>query len=105
MVKPNKLDAKKKKKKQNGVIYLDTPGWTDMKIQEVTANSITEALTQKESISNIFVVLWSAVKLQEKVLRRKITSPFKCSRFPIIINKLSRIEYKCLKTKANRLGH
>ena len=36
-----------KKKKQNGVIYLDTPGWTDMKIQEVTANSITEALTQK----------------------------------------------------------
>ena len=84
------------KKRQNGIIYLDTPGLAYVKIREKAAKEITKVL-KLGGIYEIFFVftLESGRVLPEDVATIKLV--LECSpdikRFSLIINKLSSIAY------------
>ena len=96
--KTNKLD----KKEHEGMVYLDTPGLADIKMRQVAAKAITEALKLNGQYQIFFVVVLSAGRLRPEDLTTiwlvLLNAP-KITLVNIIINKLSKGEYESLQNK------
>ena len=100
--KTQKLDQEK----HDGIIYLDTPGLSDINMRQVAANSVTKALTQNGNYQIFFVITLSAGRLRTEDLTTiwlvlENARDIKC--FSIIINKLSQEEHDNLKNEDNKL--
>ena len=94
-------------KGHDGVIYLKTPGLTDIKIREGAARAITAALRQDGRFQVYFVVTLKEKRFRPEdltaiwlVLLKAPDIKF-CS---IIINKLSQVEYDCLRDNNEMLN-
>ena len=78
-----------------GVMYLHTPGSSDIKMRKAAASAITEALSQNGSCQIYFVVTLSAGRLPPEDLATiwlvLLNAP-NINFFSIIINKLSRVK-------------
>ena len=88
------------------IIYLDTPGLYDSKVQQTAANEITKALKKNGSFQVFFVVTMKSGKIRPidltsmwLVLMNALDIKF----FGIIINKLSKEDYEFLSQDPLRL--
>lgn len=90
------------KKEHEGMVYLDTPGLVDIKMRQVAARAITEALKQNGEYQIFFVVVLSAGRFRPEDLTtiwQFLPSTPTITLVNIIINKLSKGEYEYLQNK------
>ena len=84
------------------MVYLDTPGLADIKMRQVAARAITEALKQNGQYQIFFVVALSAGRFRPEdlttILLVLLSTP-NITLVNIIINKLSKGEYEYLQHK------
>ena len=86
-------------KKHNEVTYLDTPGLVGIKLPQQAANAITEALKQDGTYQIFFVITLVAghIRLEDMTtIKLVLQSASDIEHYSIIINKLSKVAYKCL---------
>ena len=83
------------KKEHDGIVYVDTPGLADFKMQRAAASAITGALRQNGWFETFFVVTLSAGRLRTEDLTTiwlvLLNAPYITS-YGIIINKVSQVE-------------
>ena len=87
------------KREHDGIIYLDTPGLFDAKVQQSAANEITRGLRQGGSYQVFFVVTLMLGKVQPVDLTTiwlVLMNALEIRFFGIIINKISEEDYDSL---------
>ena len=90
------------KKKHDGIMYLDTPGLANIKMRQVAASAVTEALKQNGRYQIFFVIAPSAGRFRPEDLATiwlVLQNAPNIKDVNIIINKLSKGEYESLQNK------
>ena len=93
------LTTQLQQEKHDGVVYMDTPGLSDVELRKAAAEAITEALKQNGMYQIFFVVTLEAGRVRPvdlTTIKIVLENAKDITNYSIIVNKLTKPEYKKL---------
>ena len=101
------MTAKLESKKHGDIVYMDTPGLSDVKLRKVAAEAITEALKQNGMYQIFFVVTLESGRVRPQdlaTIKIVLEHAKEVTNYSIIVNKLTAPVYeKLLENEGQRL--
>ena len=84
------------KEKHGGIVYMDTPGLSDVKLRKAAAEAITEALKQNGMYQIFFVVTLESGRVRSEdltTIKIVLENAKDITQYSVIVNKLTKKVY------------